>query len=1240
VGKKSRLKRERRAAKAVISFTPPKDQGFRDTCVAIRSLMARYRADDVFGSLCVSDLWLPNISSQVKHALAWVVALSLPASAFTGVTTIKSYLDFKCFIEWIYATLPSFPELEDYVPETDWGEVRYLSKGVPLRIFYGGAVERISDFITSFHLVHGTKAQALEDMHLALLVQDQLLAGVAKSAAGVADDVETGHVETPSEEFWCQCRKTILALSKRPDFAGASPRLVLKLGAVPLPDRMFDFADAIMTGSALPGFLVEIGDRRYPLALRNASAAVVQHWAEQSSACSPAAIADFISARMRHVIKGPLQVVTRTGRSPFLYSAAILAAAKPYLVIALQETELAQLPEIEADLKRALRTGDWALRRVGEHGATQIRGKGGLPGTIEQLVILAVLFRVTTVPGFLKLPKTKARFLPLADFVTIFDSIEDIDELDQYWAFIDSNAGAIGAFSGPADRFAAFRDSHALLADGAVVPTMIALDPHWGSTWRHRMLTKYWDNAPPLFPDAPDTAWNVERDSDGIFTLEARRLPAMSRSTVIGTCVAHFVLVIDDQAFELNDGRILDLLLQCLADALNQRMTLVADLPLFAHRQIVTICQANMNTLVSQDDQDHSDEPLFSGWHVTDGASADSIQVVVRANLQHVQARLANATDASFEVAAALAWIEGLSSVMGVFIGEAVLDAVRDTSTRRARFTTMLHTRTIDVPDHANPQVPGPEHYKLARRDLAIAFKDMGAEEGNYELAEAKALIDPARDRFRAIVHDRIAALSRPELVRFCIQQIDELATKYDRKYTQIEMSLTHEISYDRAVALAEANDHFVKDSRNYRYLLECCVSLPISGSDPVIDEAVVKLIASIDWLMVLYDASNVLHNGIDVAGLELDHFFVPRVFYASMSGSNESAFAQEAADFKLGVGLNPADEVRAIREDDPKWDRLNQAFHQDTGVSLRKFLGGLLVLRRWPSAIESPDLRFGYSAPRDKVCDVLVDTVVDMTSVDADKVVALLILDPSRIRRLLGKSTVEGDVPLWEHNKRGDRYMIKPLIQDEGGNLAWGAATVERSARIWRQTLVNGYMPADFDWPNVKSVVRDIKQDLDKKLETTTATVLARATPHVKEGIDFKYRFPTERFDDVGDFDGLAYWPATNFWVSVECKYNQPAFCLKDARRLRDRIFGTPESREQFAKIERRRTFLHDNLERIRLALGWPAPTAGLPARVHELYVSRDIYWWMRNPPYPVPTQFVRVDGLDSWLRSNGLLT
>lgn len=168
-----------------------------------------------------------------------------------------------------------------------------------------------------------------------------------------------------------------------------------------------------------------------------------------------------------------------------------------------------------------------------------------------------------------------------------------------------------------------------------------------------------------------------------------------------------------------------------------------------------------------------------------------------------------------------------------------------------------------------------------------------------------------------------------------------------------------------------------------------------------------------------------------------------------------------------------------------------------------------------------------------------------------------------------------------------------------------------------------------------MKEHVRKIKKGLEKQLEIQAFNVCARATTYVLQGVDFKYRFPKEQFDDVGDFDVLAYWPDSNRWLSIECKYNQPPFCLKDARRLRERIFGTDKDRGQFAKIEKRRRFLVSHTDRLRTLLGWPAPTCAQPSSFTEIYVGRDIYWWMRNPPYEVPTLFVRIDALDGWIRS-----
>lgn len=525
MGRKSRLKRERRTAKMktkkIAKFN---DAEFEHTCGAIKELFRRYTVDDVLVSLNVSDLWLPNISSQVKHTLAFAILISMADDSFRGSLTIGTYSDFKKFIIHLYELLPSFPTLEDYVPELDWGEIKFQLQNSLMRIFYGGAVERISDFATAFYLIHGSEEKPCQDMHLALRAQDHVIASVDRAIIGVAENIESGHIEVPAEAFWRECRSAIYALSLRPEFADVSQGLLTKLAVLPMPKRHMDFGDAVMTGSALPPFLVEVENRRYPLALRNAAASVIQYWTSRNRVVSAETIANFISARFQNVVKGPFKVVTRTERQPHIFSTAILGEAKIYLVITLDEAEIAQLPSIEDSLKRAINSGDWALQQIGEVGAIQPRTNDNILPSFNQIVVIAVLARVNMVPGLINIPKTKARVLPLPDFVTIFDSIENIKELDRYWEFLDAYSPKIAGFSGPADCFGAFRDSNALLENGAVVPTMIGLDPNWGSTWRYQSLKRYWDNAPPLFPDVPNTEWEVERDSDGLYRSTAKNV--------------------------------------------------------------------------------------------------------------------------------------------------------------------------------------------------------------------------------------------------------------------------------------------------------------------------------------------------------------------------------------------------------------------------------------------------------------------------------------------------------------------------------------------------------------------------------------------------------------------------------------------------------------------------------------------------------------------------------------------
>ena len=177
-------------------------------------------------------------------------------------------------------------------------------------------------------------------------------------------------------------------------------------------------------------------------------------------------------------------------------------------------------------------------------------------------------------------------------------------------------------------------------------------------------------------------------------------------------------------------------------------------------------------------------------------------------------------------------------------------------------------------------------------------------------------------------------------------------------------------------------------------------------------------------------------------------------------------------------------------------------------------------------------------------------------------------------------------------------------------------------------------YLPADFGWKHLTPIIANVKKTIENGLEHRAEEVFKRHTPFVRRGMDFRKKHPDQGFDDVGDFDVLAYWPETNFLVVCECKYNQPAHTMKDTRRLRDRIFGRDASGKdgQFVHIEARRRFLAERRERMIELLAWPASQVPSAQDV-EVYVCRDIYFWMVHPPYKVPTQFVRIDALDTWV-------
>nr|WP_312988200.1 hypothetical protein [Comamonas koreensis] len=1256
--KKSRSKRERREAVVNIPTVDSEiarqkrlsqNPDFRKETAALYGYFSKYAAIDVILSLSISELWCPNRSSQVRHSLALLVALSMQPADFQSHRSIVTYKEFVEFLDELKRLLPRFPMLEDFVPQADWGDVRVAGASGFERIFYGGSVERIPDFIEAFRLLRSNHAGAAGDMDFAIALQAHILGAIDADLAGGKDLVIEGHMEVPSRDFWSSCREALLSTHAAiqnlvPEI---SNELVIGQGKLRVPESLSDFSDGIITGTVLPVLMAKLDDIYLPISPRAASCVVIDLWHERISSCRMDALQDlggplgtFLSHRLREedVIVGPARLVGTSHRFEPHISAVIRSGKKLYFLMPINPGDLPKLGKIELCFKRLVDDSErWGLTLTTKRQIVELRNARGIYARSDGIELVAVVARVTTQPSFIEMPDTRARVISLPDFVSLFDSIKSSGELEDFWTFLDNMGSTTRGMIGLIDHFAAFRDSHGVLIEGADSPNWINLDPHWNSSWRFKELSTFWASAPHSFPDGMST-WVLSDREDGLTYMKAKGPFALAWSGNAGRCAVQAVMEVGWDP-DYKNGPLLEMFTHCVIDAITQRSSLLEKLDLFRRAHIVIRCEIDPAKLPSADDDEvtklQASLPLLSLLKLVVDTS-EKLVVEAEVNLSRLYSRLENAKDASFEAECAIELTAGLSALLALNCDEEILELLNGTRHRQPRFTLRTTQRPFDVPDYANPDLPEAGQFKLARRELAIAFKQQGvAAPAHYELEPAKHILNFGRDAMRRELHERIARYDRRQLLQICVEQHDKLTAKYQHEVTRMRLSLSHQVSFDRSSRLADVYEKSTSMARNYRYLLEYCLSSPgQANARPTIPE-VVQLIASIDWLTVLYGASDTLHNEIDVGGIKLDESFVPTVFFSEDRDEKEQLYLEEVASTKLGIGLSEGDEVNSDQDGAKNWGALDLALSADLGFSLTQMTQVLQVLSHWHSVGGDEELRFVYAASPASIVAKVCERLSAFPEEAAKNVVTFLTLDPAGVRRLAGKQVDEPDVPIWEHAKRVHRYLIRPLVQIDHELLAWGAATADRALSIWAGSIVNGYLPAEFPWPNVTKVVRGIKSGIEKQLEVRTCEIFGRHTGYVMHGIDFRRRFPKEQFDDVGDFDVLAYWPDRNLWIGVECKYNQPPFCLKDARRLRERIFGQGEDHGQFSKIERRRQFFYSNVHHLRELLQWPESQIGAAPVFREAYVCREIYWWLKHPPYEVPTDFVRVDALDGWLRA-----
>jgi len=118
---------------------------------------------------------------------------------------------------------------------------------------------------------------------------------------------------------------------------------------------------------------------------------------------------------------------------------------------------------------------------------------------------------------------------------------------------------------------------------------------------------------------------------------------------------------------------------------------------------------------------------------------------------------------------------------------------------------------------------------------------------------------------------------------------------------------------------------------------------------------------------------------------------------------------------------------------------------------------------------------------------------------------------------------------------------------------------------------------------------------------------------------------------EELGDYDVLVFLKQINLILNIECKHLNQVFCLKDAKSLREDIFGKEKGKGYIEKIIRRENYLEKETKKIIKIMKWPVDK-NLP-EIISLFVSKNLYWWAINPPYTTNIKFITVDSLGKYI-------
>lgn len=1236
----------------------------------ISSLFAKYSANDVASSLFVSSLWLPNNGSGIKHLLWTTIFTTCKPNQFNKEDRMTNYVGFKNFCAELYKLTPNFPTLEDYIPNYDWGTVKFHHNKVNYRIFYGTEISHIYDFLLAFQLVYvafdkeyfelsGRSPDA--ELRQCLSIQDKIIRTIdTQPAEDKLNRLSLGHIEVAPSKFWLQATRVFSTLSNT-DLSNLSGKddYVVELGTISQSELDEDkFGDKAFEGSLIPFYFVKQEDKYFPILPRRYSGILIDRWSNLFSQYGREIkkndfsyqkelsfqVAKFLQERFHKGRFYPIVSAIKDDGKPheLLFSGYILSedklvlfyVAEPYST---KEAIEKQLSELTPKLIEAIGLISKEPVTLGLHlERKNVVYESTVPDRKLKIELFVVLPQATNKLIPVSVSKDFTWDIAFIDqFLGVMDEIEEHEELSEFIDYLREMENKVHIpITTLLDKYGSFKDSSGVLVPGANNPTMVMIDLQWGTDYRYKSLKSFWEIYPQVdFFDHP-RSWRVKQETPTRVRLAAKSYLGCVIYSKIEDTNIFITSPLDLQKYE--QGSLSNLLMECLEDYLSRLKDIIKSHTFFKSWNELEII-IFPDTLLEEERFNHIKHlnPQNNVWKSDTGfpkPSCPAIRLVF--NFNKLKDLFKDSTTNDIEVDLLIEIIKGLDKLTPDPNLPKLITDLENNKGKKPRFKTLYMSKGVSFPEFIDPETPTAHDHKLTRKTEAEIALRLGIKPRKYKLGKAKEVMNLLRKEMVKEIDKEISQYAYDENIKYLITRIDALINEFVVERMRLKESLKHEVDFVREEQYSEAHEKYLSQHKDYRYLLEKFVEIKPSGRKILDSRSFRYLVALADKISEIYSASDNLNYEIYPVGMTIDRDYVFSVQYKDDLDSMQEKYSQDEAKIDLGSTGNDSDRVDSLIPIEKHLEDLDGAFKIDFGFGIRNLVNVLQVMSVWPGYNKKSKEAPYYSATKEEVEEIVNKAIKGFDATETAAILDFLTLKTEGMLTIIGLTKPSEDLPVWEHQNRPYRYAIRPLIF-MNGKYYWGPHSAERSARIWVGITSNGALPADLRAPNVKKVLATNQTAIEKKLEDKALEIVKRHTKYAE-----KVNYGRGTHDQsLGDYDVLAFIPETNTLFNIECKDIIGAYCLKDAKRIRDRIFR-PEIEKgrkvknpgNLIKVEKREDWLSKNYSTFANVLKWPIK---VKPKIISIYVTRVDYWWTKYPPRKTTVNFSRVDFLDNFIDS-----